>query len=49
VTVLLNAGNEPYGVDERVAVGPVLAAGDPDSSTADPRLVPPHGWTVLDT
>jgi cyclomaltodextrinase / maltogenic alpha-amylase / neopullulanase len=49
VTVLLNAGDEPYGADERVPVGPVLAAGDPDGAAADPRLVPPHGWTVLES
>jgi glycosidase len=48
VTVLLNAGDDPYGVDERAPVGPVLAAGDPEGAAADPRLVPPHGWTVLE-
>jgi cyclomaltodextrinase / maltogenic alpha-amylase / neopullulanase len=49
LTVLLNAGDEPYGVDERVPAGPVLAAGDPEGAASDPRLVPPHGWTVLDS
>ena len=48
VTVLLNVGDAPHGVDERVAMGPVLAAGDPESAAVDPRLVPPHGWTVLE-
>ena len=48
VTVLLNAGDDPYGADERAPVGPVLAAGDPEGAAADPRLVPPHGWTVLE-